>query len=148
MEIEVEKCFVERKYFEIEKKELFIENDSLLEHIFCQDVMCIAMHADLDNKCVVPANDDNLAYAEMEQSIIDEYNRCIKLKAELSKRKYMVEKDVYNELSNRSLRLEPHCINLEITVQQMKENLRNQKPCNNQDALEFPEFFEINNLKA
>ncbi|GJS06079.1 retrovirus-related pol polyprotein from transposon TNT 1-94 [Tanacetum coccineum] len=40
----------ERKYFEIEKKELFIENDRLLEHIICQDVMCIAMHAVLDNK--------------------------------------------------------------------------------------------------
>ncbi|GJX63839.1 hypothetical protein Tco_0296739 [Tanacetum coccineum] len=63
-----------RKYFEIEKKELFIENDRLLEHIIWQDVMCIAMHADLDNKCVVPTNDDNLAYTEMEQSFIDEYS--------------------------------------------------------------------------
>ncbi|GKC36313.1 ribonuclease H-like domain-containing protein [Tanacetum coccineum] len=99
----------ERKYFEIEKKELFIENDSLLEHIFCQDVMCIAMDADLDNKCVVPANDDNLAYAEIEQSIIDEYNRCVKLEAELSKKNDMAEKD---------------------------------------DAPEFPEFLEINELKA
>ncbi|GJW21559.1 reverse transcriptase domain-containing protein [Tanacetum coccineum] len=49
--------------FEIEKKELFIENDRLLEYIICQDVMCIAMHADLDSKCGVPAHDDNLTYA-------------------------------------------------------------------------------------
>ncbi|GKE12103.1 hypothetical protein Tco_1415654 [Tanacetum coccineum] len=74
MEIEVAKCSVARKYFEIEKKELFIENDRLLKHIICQDVMCIVMHAELDNKCVVPANDDKLAYAEMEQSFIDEYS--------------------------------------------------------------------------
>ncbi|GKB15054.1 hypothetical protein Tco_0848977 [Tanacetum coccineum] len=148
METEVTKCSVERKYFQIEKKELFIENDRLLEHIICQDVMCIAMHADLDNKCVVHANDDNLAYAEMEQSFIDEYSRCVKLEVELSKMNDIVEKDVYNELSKRSLRLEQHCINLEITVQQMKESLRNKKPCNNQDAPEFPEFFEIHELKA
>ncbi|GJT63458.1 hypothetical protein Tco_1006991 [Tanacetum coccineum] len=116
METKVKKCSVERKYFEIEKKELLIENDRLLEHIICQDVMCIAMHADLDNKCVVSANDDHLAYAEMEQSFINEYSRCLKLEAELSKKNDMVEKDVYNELSKRSLRLERHCINLEITV--------------------------------
>ncbi|GJW91255.1 retrovirus-related pol polyprotein from transposon TNT 1-94 [Tanacetum coccineum] len=66
MKTEVAKCSVKRKYFEIEKKELFIENDRLLEYIICQDVVCIAMHADLDTKCVMPANDDNLAYAEME----------------------------------------------------------------------------------
>ncbi|GKA42697.1 hypothetical protein Tco_0735357, partial [Tanacetum coccineum] len=96
----------ERKYFEIEKNELFIENDRLLEHIICQDVMCSAMHDDLDNKCVVPAIDDHLAYAEMEQSFIDKYNRCLKFEAELSKMNDMVEKDVYNEFSKWSLRLE------------------------------------------
>ncbi|GJY95496.1 hypothetical protein Tco_0511857 [Tanacetum coccineum] len=40
METEVAKCSVDRKYFEIEKKELIIENDRLLEDIICQDVMC------------------------------------------------------------------------------------------------------------
>ncbi|GJS32591.1 retrovirus-related pol polyprotein from transposon TNT 1-94 [Tanacetum coccineum] len=91
---------------------------------------------------------DKLAYAEMEQSFIDEYSRGVQLEAELCKKNDMVEKDVYNELSKRSLRLVQHCINLEITVQQMKESLRNKKPCNNQDAHEFPELFEINELKA
>ncbi|GKA66183.1 hypothetical protein Tco_0765991 [Tanacetum coccineum] len=56
--------------FEIEKKELFIENDRLLEYIICQDLMYIAMHADLDSKCGVPAHDDNLTYAEMEKNIL------------------------------------------------------------------------------
>ncbi|GJR42623.1 hypothetical protein Tco_1310726 [Tanacetum coccineum] len=108
METKVEKCSIEKKYFEIEKNESLIQNNHLLDHIICQDVMCIAMHADMDNKCVVPANDDNLAYAQMEQSFIDEYSRCLKLEVKLSKKKDMVEKDVYNELSKRSLRLEQH----------------------------------------
>ncbi|GJR26518.1 hypothetical protein Tco_1102750 [Tanacetum coccineum] len=89
MKTNVAKCFVERKCFEIEKKELFTGTDHLLEHIMCQDVMCIAMHANFENKCVVPANDDNLAYAEIEQSFIDEYSRCVKLEAELSKKNDM-----------------------------------------------------------
>ncbi|GJT92508.1 hypothetical protein Tco_1081353 [Tanacetum coccineum] len=99
METEVIKYFVDKKYFEIKKKELFIENDRLLEHIICQDAMCIAMHADLDNKCIVPANDNHLEYAKMEQSYIDEYSKALELEAKLSKKKDMVEKDVYNELS-------------------------------------------------
>ncbi|GJX25118.1 putative reverse transcriptase domain-containing protein [Tanacetum coccineum] len=136
------------KYFEIEKKELFIENDHLLEQIIFQNVMFTAMHDDFEHNCALPANDNHLEYVEMEQSYTDEYSKVLELKAELSKKKDMVEKNVYNELSKRSSRLEQHCINLEITVQQMKESLRNQKPSQNQDAPEFPEFFEINELKA
>nr|GEU62466.1 hypothetical protein [Tanacetum cinerariifolium] len=138
----------ERKYFELKHKELFIENDRLLEHIICQDVMCIAMHADLENKCVLHANDDNINYAEMEKSYIDEYSRCLELEVELSKKKDMVENAVYNELSNKCSRLEKRCISLELKVQQIKESFDNDRRCKNQDALEFPKFFEINDLKA
>ncbi|GKA91903.1 hypothetical protein Tco_0813828 [Tanacetum coccineum] len=99
METKVTKCSIDKKYFEIKNKESFIKNDRLLEHIICQDVMCIAMHADLDNKCVVPANDNHLEYAEMEQSYINECSKVLELEVELSKKKDMVEKDVYNELS-------------------------------------------------
>ncbi|GKB90823.1 retrovirus-related pol polyprotein from transposon TNT 1-94 [Tanacetum coccineum] len=140
METKVAKCSVDKKYFEIENKESFIENDHLLEHIICQDVMCIAMYADLDNKCVVPANDNHLEYAEMEQSYINEYSKVSELEVELSKKKDMVEKDVYNELSKRSSRLEQHCINLEIRVQQMKEKqARAQQPLDS--ALEYARKF-------
>nr|GEZ10213.1 hypothetical protein [Tanacetum cinerariifolium] len=116
METDVETCSVKRKYFEIEKKEMFIENDRLLEHIICQDVMCIAMHANLETKCALPANDNNLEYAKMEQSYIDEYNKCLELEVELFEKKDMVEKDVYNEISKRLSKLEHHYINIEITA--------------------------------
>ncbi|GJW23386.1 retrovirus-related pol polyprotein from transposon TNT 1-94 [Tanacetum coccineum] len=81
-------------------------------------------------------------------SYVNEYSKVLELEVKLSKKKDMVEKDVYNELSKRSLRLEQHCINLEITRQHMKESLRNQKLCKNQDAPEFFELFEVNKLKA
>ncbi|GJT13820.1 hypothetical protein Tco_0860862, partial [Tanacetum coccineum] len=64
-------------------------------------VMYIAMHADFESNCVVPVNDNNLAYAEMEQSYIDEYTKVLELETELSKKKNMVKKVIYNELSDR-----------------------------------------------
>ncbi|GKA17971.1 hypothetical protein Tco_0697808 [Tanacetum coccineum] len=70
------------------------------------------------------------------------------LKAEFLKTNDMVEKEVYNELSNRFLQLEKHCISLEISMQQKEESFQSNKPCKNQDAPEFREFFEINDLKA
>ncbi|GKC55963.1 hypothetical protein Tco_1083561 [Tanacetum coccineum] len=63
-EIEVAKCSVDKKYFEIEKKELSLDNDRLLEHIICQDVMNVVMHADVHNVLFANTNyldNDNLA---------------------------------------------------------------------------------------
>ncbi|GJX99073.1 hypothetical protein Tco_0356092 [Tanacetum coccineum] len=70
------------------------------------------------------------------------------LKAEFLKTNDMVEKEVYNELLNRFLQLEKHCISLEISIQQKEESFQSNKPCKNQDSPEFREFFEINELKA
>ncbi|GJS52365.1 hypothetical protein Tco_0625727 [Tanacetum coccineum] len=70
------------------------------------------------------------------------------LKDEFLKTNDMVEKEVYNELSNRFLQLEKHCISLEISIQQKEESFQSNKPCKNQDSPEFREFFEINELKA
>ncbi|GJW85213.1 hypothetical protein Tco_0158358 [Tanacetum coccineum] len=57
METNVSKCSVDKKYFEIEKKELSLDNDRLLEHIICQDVMNVVMH---DN--VLPMNNNSLVH--------------------------------------------------------------------------------------
>nr|GEU34654.1 retrotransposon protein [Tanacetum cinerariifolium] len=70
------------------------------------------------------------------------------LKVEFLKMNDMVEKEVYNELSNRFLQLEKHCISLEISMQQKEESFQSNKPCKNQDSPKFHEFFEINELKA
>ncbi|GJW22525.1 reverse transcriptase domain-containing protein [Tanacetum coccineum] len=50
------------------------------------------------------------------------------LKAEFLKMNDMVEKEVYNELSNRFLQLEKHCISLKIAMQQKEEIFRSNKP--------------------
>ncbi|GJU35684.1 hypothetical protein Tco_1184038 [Tanacetum coccineum] len=74
--------------------------------------------------------------------------KSLLLDVELFKMKDMVEKEVYNELSNKFLQLKKHCISLEISIQQKEESFQNDKPCKNQDAPEFHEYLEINELKA
>ncbi|GJU45245.1 retrovirus-related pol polyprotein from transposon TNT 1-94 [Tanacetum coccineum] len=70
------------------------------------------------------------------------------LNVEFVKSKEMIEKETYNELSRGFLLLEKHCISLEISIQQKDESFQSIKPCKNQDAPEFREFFEKNDLKA
>nr|GEW43076.1 hypothetical protein [Tanacetum cinerariifolium] len=74
MKTEVAKCFVDRKYFEIEKKELIIENDHLLEHIICQDVMSGVMHANVESNNVLPANNNMLEYDNLEAELLKKGN--------------------------------------------------------------------------
>ncbi|GJU18732.1 hypothetical protein Tco_1146698 [Tanacetum coccineum] len=62
-------------------------------------------------------------YDGMEKSWVDEYNKCLELDAELVKKKDMVEKDVYNELSKSFSKLEKHCLSLKIAIQQRKEGM-------------------------
>ncbi|GJU86647.1 retrovirus-related pol polyprotein from transposon TNT 1-94 [Tanacetum coccineum] len=138
MESEVAKCSVERKFFEIKEKELLLENDRLLELLISQDLV----------HTVVNFLAEIIDYQSMEKSFLDEYSQCVELKAELSKRNEMVEKAIYDELLKRCARMENICISLEIKVQQYKEVFQNNQPRNKQDALEFPVFFEINELKA
>ncbi|GKC81337.1 hypothetical protein Tco_1137054, partial [Tanacetum coccineum] len=72
MKAAVEQCSIDKKYFDIQKKEVSLDNDRLLDHIICQDVMNIVMHVDsvlakvlpADNKCLV---NDNLEIERLEQ---------------------------------------------------------------------------------
>nr|GEY05172.1 hypothetical protein [Tanacetum cinerariifolium] len=107
-----------RSCLKLKRKKL--ENERLLEHIFCQDVVNIVMHADIKSDNVLPVQntflDDNIAldvlkmendhsmellvsqdlvhttvnslaaindYKSMERSYIEEYERNLKLAAEL-----------------------------------------------------------------
>ncbi|GJR38876.1 hypothetical protein Tco_1214560 [Tanacetum coccineum] len=71
MEAAVDQCSLDKKYFDIQKKEVSLDNDQLLDHIICQDVMNIVMHADsvlenlllADSKCLV---NDNLEIERLE----------------------------------------------------------------------------------
>ncbi|GJT18039.1 hypothetical protein Tco_0876745 [Tanacetum coccineum] len=74
METKVAQCSVDKKYPEIEKKESIIENDRLLEHIICQDVMSVVMHADVESKNVVPTNNNSLTNDNLEAEMLKKEN--------------------------------------------------------------------------
>nr|GFA51027.1 hypothetical protein [Tanacetum cinerariifolium] len=119
METEVAKCSVDKKYFEIEKKELHLDNDCLLDHIICQDVMNVVMHANDHHDNVLPnclVHDNSVDILAMSESCVDECNKCLALKTKLFKNKDLIEKD--------------------------------ENSCKNQNAPTFNQLFKINELKA
>nr|GEX59651.1 hypothetical protein [Tanacetum cinerariifolium] len=99
MEAAVEQCSVDEKHFEIQKKEIFLDNNRLLEHIIGQGVIFIVMHANIESKCVLPENENRIPYAELEQSYLTEYSKNLKLKVELSKREDVIGKEVYHRIT-------------------------------------------------
>ncbi|GJT33492.1 retrovirus-related pol polyprotein from transposon TNT 1-94 [Tanacetum coccineum] len=118
-----------KKCFEIQKKEVFLENDQLLELIISHDIVHTAVNS------LEVIND----YESMRKSYCEEYNQNLTLKAELL---------IMNELSKICSRLQNHCISLELKLQQNKESFQNNRTCSNLDSLTFNEFFVKNNLKA
>ncbi|GJZ99226.1 putative reverse transcriptase domain-containing protein [Tanacetum coccineum] len=158
MEAAVEQCSMDKKNFDIQKKEIFLDNDRLLEHIICPDVMNIVMYADSVNVNLLSANNEfyicvnSLStltnYAKMEQDYIDEYSENLVLRAELAKKEHMVEKKIFDEVVLRCSRLENHNVNLELKLQHQKESFFNNISFNNQNAPDISEFFKINEWQA
>nr|GEW62560.1 hypothetical protein [Tanacetum cinerariifolium] len=72
MKASAEQCSVDKKYFNIQKKKKFLIMIDSWNHIICQDVMNIMMHADFVPVNVLPANNkcrmhDNLEIERLEQ---------------------------------------------------------------------------------
>ncbi|GJR88118.1 hypothetical protein Tco_0212129 [Tanacetum coccineum] len=103
-----------------------------------KDILLIVM-----NSTTVYGDSVNL---EMKTS--ESCNKCLDLEAELVKKKNMVERDVYTELSNSFAKLEKHCISLELDIQLNQQIFQKDKSCENQNAPEFSKYFENNDLKA
>nr|GEZ13768.1 integrase, catalytic region, zinc finger, CCHC-type, peptidase aspartic, catalytic [Tanacetum cinerariifolium]GEZ34803.1 integrase, catalytic region, zinc finger, CCHC-type, peptidase aspartic, catalytic [Tanacetum cinerariifolium] len=68
------------------------------EHIISHNVICIAMHADLDNKSIVLTIDDNLAYAEMEKVLLRNIVGMYKLDLETLSPKLRKNREVHEIL--------------------------------------------------
>nr|GEW14253.1 hypothetical protein [Tanacetum cinerariifolium] len=72
-----------------------------------------------------------------------ELPKCVDLDAEI-----LNKQNAYNDLSKSYSQLEKHCISLELTMQLNQEIFQKNPLINNQNALEIPEYFKNNNLKA
>ncbi|GJW64254.1 hypothetical protein Tco_0116138 [Tanacetum coccineum] len=52
----VEQCSADKRYFDIQEQEIFLDNDRLLQNIICQEVMNMVMHADSVPVNLLPSN--------------------------------------------------------------------------------------------
>ncbi|GJX16647.1 retrovirus-related pol polyprotein from transposon TNT 1-94 [Tanacetum coccineum] len=118
---------------EIAKKEILLENDRLLQKIMSQDVMLTVMN-------FMPLNNDSV---NMMMQKCDSCEMCLNLGAELSK-----SKQAYNNLLKNHSQLEKHCIFLKVSMQLKQEVFQNDESFVSQNAVEIPEYFVINDLKA
>ncbi|GJW30368.1 hypothetical protein Tco_0047243 [Tanacetum coccineum] len=122
----------DKQCFEIHKKELFLENDRLLQRIMSQDVIQCVMNS------IAVFDDVNVEMQSSESCVM-----CLDLEAEL-----LNKQNAYNDLSKSYSQLEKHCISLELTMQLNQEIFQKDSFSNNQNALEIPEYFKSNDLKA
>ncbi|GJR41292.1 hypothetical protein Tco_1216976 [Tanacetum coccineum] len=134
MEAVVDQCSVDKNVFEIQIKQLRIDNDQLLKQIMSQEIV----HIDVNSMDILNVN----------KSSVDECNKCLELETELLKKKDLIEKDVYDKLLKSYSTLEKHCISLELTTQLNQEILQRDNFRETQNAPTFNQLFEINELKA
>ncbi|GKA29764.1 retrovirus-related pol polyprotein from transposon TNT 1-94 [Tanacetum coccineum] len=135
IETEVAKCSVDKKYFEIQKKELILENDRLLEHIIYQDVMNVVMHADVHNVLSVYNNrldKDNLSL----ESLKIENDRLMEL---------LISQDLVHTHVNALAAINDYKSMKQSFMDEYKENLKLQTELATKNDMEF---FQINELQA
>ncbi|GJU12949.1 hypothetical protein Tco_1135345 [Tanacetum coccineum] len=149
--VDVDLVVMESNGTESEKKDTSNSSGNYLTHVVDADIKPIndqIPFTEIDSNTTHDSTNMSHRGGEIDQDAEQYQVKSPLLNAELFKTKDMVEKEVYNELSNKFLQLEKHCISLEISIQQKEESFQSNKPCKNQDSLEFHEFFKINELKA
>ncbi|GKC82008.1 hypothetical protein Tco_1137725 [Tanacetum coccineum] len=133
MEAFVQQSSVDKQCLEIAKKYLLLENDRPLQQIMSQDVLLTMMNSmSLIGESV-----------NMERKRNEFCDKCFNLDAEFSKSQH-----AYNDLLKSCLQLEKHCISLELSIQLNQEIFQKDESCDYQNALEIPEYFKNNDLKA
>ncbi|GJW97293.1 retrovirus-related pol polyprotein from transposon TNT 1-94 [Tanacetum coccineum] len=129
MDAAVQQSSVDKQCLEIAKKELLLENDRLLQQIMSQDVLLTVMNS--------------MSLIGESVNMDGKRKESCNLEAELLK-----SQNAFNDLLKSYSQLEKHCISLELSIQLNQEIFQKDESCNNQNALEIPEFFENNDLKA
>ncbi|GJT33571.1 hypothetical protein Tco_0923990, partial [Tanacetum coccineum] len=134
MEVAVDQCSVDNNIFEIQIKQLRIDNDQLLNQIISQEIVHIVA--------------DSVDIYDVKKSCVNDCKKCLELEIELSKKKDFVEKKAYDKLVKSYFNLEKHCISLELATQFNQEIFQKETSGENLNAPTFNQLFEINELKA
>ncbi|GJT45253.1 hypothetical protein Tco_0953968 [Tanacetum coccineum] len=123
---------LESKTFEVKMNQVLNENERLLEQVINKDIVNIIMNSTVDNASVN----------------VHECEKCLKLETELLNKKDFIEKETYDKLFRSYTTLEKHCISLEVDTQLNQEIFQRDNSVSNQSALNFDQYFELNELKA
>ncbi|GJX20038.1 hypothetical protein Tco_0222715 [Tanacetum coccineum] len=138
LEAEVDQNIVNRKYNEIEQKNLLIANDNLIVDCLSKEVFYIATNSELTVS----------RFTEMHDAHTIVQARCLELEAELSKLHDNVQKDDHTELVKRFSNLEVNHLNLQLKYQNLKEIFGNNTSPPAQEAPDFNSVFVIEKMKA
>ncbi|GJR90602.1 hypothetical protein Tco_0214613 [Tanacetum coccineum] len=133
LEAEVDQNVVNRKYDEIERKNLLIANDNLIADCLSKEVFYIATNSELTVS----------RFTEMHDAHTVVQARCLELEAELSKLNDKIQKDDHNELVKRFSNLEVNHLNLQLKYQHLKESFGNNTSLPARDAPDFDSVFVI-----
>ncbi|GJW44362.1 hypothetical protein Tco_0073161 [Tanacetum coccineum] len=138
LKVEVDQNVVNRKYDEIERKNLLIANDNLIVDCLSKEVFYIATNSELTVS----------RFTEMHDAHTVVQARCLELEAELSKLHDKVQKDDHTKLVKRFSNLEVNHLNLQLKYQHLKESFGNNKSLPARDAPDFDSVFVIKKMKA
>ncbi|GKA15995.1 hypothetical protein Tco_0695742 [Tanacetum coccineum] len=138
LEAEVDQNVVNRKYDEIEQKNLLIANDILIADCLSKEVFYIATNSELTVS----------RFTEMHDAHTVVQARCLELEAELSKLHDKVQKDDHTKLVKRFSNLEVNHLNLQLNYQNLKESFGNNTSPPTRDAPDFDSVFVIEKMKA
>nr|GEV00806.1 hypothetical protein [Tanacetum cinerariifolium] len=105
------------------------ENERLLEKVINKDIVNTFVKFSMDNT-------------------LNPCKKCLKLETRLLNKKDFIEKETYDKLFRRYTTLEKHCISLEVDTQLNQEIFQRNNSISNQSALNFDQYFELNELKA
>nr|GEV85481.1 retrovirus-related Pol polyprotein from transposon TNT 1-94 [Tanacetum cinerariifolium] len=138
LEAEVEQNVANRKYDEIEWKNLLITNNNLIVDCLSKEVFYIATNSELTVA----------RFSKMHDAYTFVQARCLELEAELSKLNDKIQKDDLNEMVKHFSNLEVNHLNLQLKYQHLKESFRNNKSLPARAAPDFDSVFEIRKMKA
>ncbi|GJR82329.1 hypothetical protein Tco_0153114 [Tanacetum coccineum] len=138
LEAEVDQNVVNRKYDEIERKNLLIANDNLIVDCLSKDEFYITTNSEL------PVS----RFTEMYDAHTVVQARCLELEVKLSKLHDKVQKNDHTELVKRFSNLEVNHLNLQLKYQNLKERFRNNTSPLARDAPDFDSVFVIEKMKA
>ncbi|GJX99375.1 hypothetical protein Tco_0356394 [Tanacetum coccineum] len=114
MEATVQQYFVDKKCFEIQNKEFFLENDRLLQKIMSQDVMICVMNS------IALFDDVNVEMQSSESCV-----KCLNLDAEL-----LNKQNKYNDLSKQYFKnndLKAQLQAKDTTIYKLKEHIKSMR---------------------